>query len=354
MAAPSCSVVLASHELTEPFFESVQSALTALEACPGETECVVVLDGRPPGDRQLVLSRFSWAQGHLQVSCIPQGGLTRALIEGCNQARGAFIARLDVGDAMAANRLARQLDAISADPHCVLATSAVEVCGPRWEPLWVNRGTESLAGTPIRVDQRPATEGIAIDIPHHSAVMIRRSAYQAVGGYRSAFYFGQDWDLWYRLASTGRFVHLPQVLTRVRLFSEGLSSRHWREQREIAQLSLACHVARSTGQPETPLLQQAAAIRPKPKAKRWLPWDGRRAEGAYFIAEALRRNGDRRCHPYFREGIRHGFWKPRLWLRHIQSLGLTTYAIPEKAGNEKNEPDQLPTGKLRQKDTHHQ
>jgi hypothetical protein len=320
MAAPSCSVVLASHELTEPFFESVQSALSALEVCPDETECVVVLDGRPVADRQRVLARFFTERVPLQVICTPSGGLTSALIEGCRQARGAFIARLDVGDAMATVRLASQLEAINTDPHCVLATSAVEFCGPCWEPLWVNRGTESLAGFPTLVNRLPATDGLAMDIPHHSSVMIRRSAYEAVGGYRSAFYFGQDWDLWYRLAAVGSFVHLPQVLTRVRLFSEGLSSRHWREQRDIAQLSLACHVARSQGDPEMELLQQAAAIRPQPKAKRRLPWDGRRAEGAYFIAEALRRNGDWRCHRYFREALQHGFWKPKIWVRGAQCL----------------------------------
>lgn len=322
MSEPSCSVVLASHELTEPFYDSVNTALRALEQCSGDAECVVVLDGRPALDRQRVLDRFAPEGERLQVSCVPAGGLTRALITGCNRARGAFIARLDVGDAMEPDRLARQIEAISADPLCVLATSAVQICGPGWEPLWVNRGSESLAGAPTRVDHVPCSQGIAMDIPHHSSVMFRRSAYLAVGGYRSAFYFGQDWDLWYRLASAGSFVHLPDVLTRVRLFSAGLSSRHWREQQEIARLSLACHMARSQGKPEVALLQQAAAIRPKPKARRRLPWDGRQAEGAYFIAEALRRNGNQRCHRYFREALRHGFWKPRVWVRAIQSLNL--------------------------------
>ena len=322
MSERSCSVVLASHEITDAFEASVQSALDALSQVSDLGECVVVLDGRSAADREWVLDRFTPARDRMRVICVPPGGLTRALIEGCNRARGTCIARLDVGDAMAPDRLARQLEAISADPRCVLATSAVEVCGPRWEPLWVNRGTESLADVPTRVDHLPASQGLAMDIPHHSSVMIRRSAYNNVGGYRSAFYFGQDWDLWYRLAGAGSFVHLREVLTRVRLFSDGLSSRNWREQREIARLSLACHVARSQGQPDTELLQQAAAIRPKPKAKRLLPWDGRRAEGAYFIAEALRRNEDRSCHGYFREALRHGIWKPRVWARAIQSLSL--------------------------------
>ena len=320
MSEFSCSVVLASHEITDAFEASVESALEALSHCTSPGECVVVLDGRPAADRERVLDRFSAGRERLKVACVPAGGLTRALIEGCNRAQGTFIARLDVGDAMAPHRLKRQLEAISPDPQCVLATSDVGICGPRWERLWVNRGSEALAGIPTRVDQVPAAEGIAMDIPHHSSVMFRRDAYQAVGGYRSQFYFGQDWDLWYRLAGAGSFVHLPEVLTRVRLFSNGLSSRHWREQREIARLSLACHQARRHGAPEFDLLEQAALIRPRPRARRQLPWDGRRAEGAYFIAEALRRNGDRRCQGYFREALRHGLWKPRIWVRFLQSL----------------------------------
>jgi hypothetical protein len=100
--------------------------------------------------------------------------------------------------------------------------------------------------------------------------------------------------------------------------------RHrWREQRAIARLSLACHQARRSGQSEAPLLKQAATIRPRPPSRRFLPWDGRRAEGAYFIAEALRRNGDRRCRHYFLESLRNGFWKPRIWVRAVQALGIS-------------------------------
>jgi glycosyltransferase involved in cell wall biosynthesis len=323
MTKPSCSVVLASHELSDAFYDSVQSALTALSSCSEQGECIVVLDGRSEIDRQSVIRHFGFSGDHLKVICVPRGGLTRALIQGCSLASGDYIARLDVGDAMRHDRLARQIDALMDDPHCVLATSYVEYCGPRWEPLWLNRGSNTLVGSPIRVDQIPPIDGLLMDIPHHSSVMFRRDLYLLVGGYRSEFYFGQDWDLWYRLAQVGSFVHLPEPLTRVRLFTDGLSSRHWREQRRIASLSRACYQARSQGEPEDSLLQQASAIRPVPRSKSLFPWDGRRADGAYFIAEALRRNGDQRCHAYFMTALRHGFWKPRIWLRLFQSFALT-------------------------------
>lgn len=320
---PLVTVVIGCHQDGPELTGSLDS-ITAQHAAPS-WECLIVANGFfQAGD---CLQQRLATDRRFRLLHSPRLGLTEALILGCAQARGPFIARLDVGDAMAPDRLALQHKAMSSDPCCVLATSAVEICGPRWEPLWVNRGTESLLGAPTRVDQLPASQGIAMDIPHHSSVMIRRSAYEDAHGYRSAFYFGQDWDLWYRLASIGSFVHLPDVLTRVRLFSDGLSSRHWREQRKIACLSLACYVARSQGQPEITLLQQAALIRPRPKPKPLLclPWDGRRAEGSYFIAEGLRRNQDSRCYQYFLEALVHGFWKPKIWLRLMQASFLWIY-----------------------------
>jgi len=280
-------------------------------------ECIVVANGGfQPNARCRHL--FECDPRFRFLDC-KQRGLTAALALGCKQARGALIARIDVGDLMALERLEHQLKAFVIQSDLVLATSDVEICGPLWEHLRTD-SQPAATGIPQWVNTVPPSQGIAIDIPHHASVMFKREAYDAVGGYRSQFYFGQDWDLWYRLASKGTFVHLPEVLTRVRLFSDGLSSRHWREQREIARLSLACHVARNRGLVETELLQRAAAVLPISHRKRLLPWDGRRAEGAYFIAESLRRNGDRRCLQYFREALVYGFWKYRIWIRATQAL----------------------------------
>jgi glycosyltransferase involved in cell wall biosynthesis len=311
------SIVLGVHANPDRLLASLES----LRQQRGKVrwECLIVANGGfQPNQRCASLLQ---ADPRFRLLQCFQPGLTVALAMGCSEARGALIARLDVGDQMAPERLERQLQAFVQHPDLVLATSDVEICGPAWEHLRTD-SQAAATGVPMRVDTVPPEQGIAIDIPHHASVMFSRAAYEAGGGYRTAFYFGQDWDLWYRLSSQGTFVHLPEMLTRVRLFSDGLSSRHWREQRAIAKVSLACHLCRRSGSPEDQLLRQAAAIRPRSQCRWPLPWDGRRAEGAYFIAEALRRSRDHRCHHYFREALRHGFWKPRIWVRAAQSLGL--------------------------------
>ncbi|MDC3009376.1 glycosyltransferase [Synechococcus sp. AH-736-G20] len=311
------SVVLGAHSHCDRLVTSLESVCQQVGDLTWE--CLIVING--PFQPNPRFSELLRTDSRLRVLHSTKAGLTSALILGCQHANGPLIARLDVGDTMAPCRLQSQFEAFLKHSDLVLATSDVDICGPFWEPLRTD--TQDCASElPQWVNTVPVELGLSIDIPHHASVMFRRDAYEYVGGYRSSFYFGQDWDLWYRLASQGTFVHLPKVLTQVRLFSDGLSSRHWREQREIAKLSLACHIARNYGHPELQLLQQAASVLPKAKATISLPWDGRRAEGAYFIGEALRRNRDRRCRNYFRESIRYGFWKPRIWIRSFQSLFL--------------------------------
>jgi glycosyltransferase involved in cell wall biosynthesis len=312
------TVVMATHAGAEGLDQSLQSIFSQPDV---QLECLLLADGRLDSGSETILDAWLAREPRLQLLRLPKAGLTQALMLGCRQARGEWIARLDVGDAMAPQRLPRQVQLMRAYPDCVLVTSDVEVCGPAWEPLWLYERPEPMAA-PQRVDTVPSEQGIGLNIPHHASVLFRASAYRAAGGYRPAFYFGQDWDLWYRLADQGTFMHLPERLTRVRLFAKGISSRHWREQRAILQLALACNAARSRGESEQALLEQAAAIRPQPVPVQPPLFDGRRAEGAYLIAEALRRNRDRRCWPYFRQALRHGFWKPRVWVRALQALSL--------------------------------
>jgi glycosyltransferase involved in cell wall biosynthesis len=326
------SVVVASHRC-EPSLHQTLDSIAAQQHAP-PWECVIVSNG--PFQSDAALEQRLRHDPRFRLVHSPQQGLTRALRLGCSQARGELIARLDVGDAMTPERLQHQGRIFERHPDVVLCTSAVQVCGPQWEPIWIEQGTEPR-DHPLRADTLPTEKGIAVDIPHHASVMFRKQAYEQAGGYREQFYFGQDWDLWYRLALVGDLYVDSQVLTRVRLLANGISSRHRREQVAIARLSLACYGARRRGESEAGLLEQAALIRPQPSSsprrlRSWsLPWDGRVAEGNYFIAEALRRNGDCRCHRYFRVALRNGFWKGRIWIRALQSLSLLRATSPSGA-----------------------
>lgn len=326
MTRPQVSVVVGFAQAPlERLLDSLGSVLAQKGV---QLECVAVADGWPGVATMQALHALRRQDRRLRLVLQPHSGLTRALRRGCRLARGAAIARLDVGDRMLPGRLQQQWQLLQDHPGCVLVTCGVARYGPAWEPLDPGLPAPGQANTapplvPRWVNTLPPAAGIATDVPHHGSVLMRRSAYRRAGGYRSAFYYAQDWDLWYRLAQLGSFGHCPQTLYACRLFDGGLSSRHWREQRRLAALALQLYGARVAGLSERPWLEQARRIRPRARpfgSLAWIRWpDQRRAEGAYFIGERLRRLGDPRCRGYLRQALRQAPWLAKGWLRLLQA-----------------------------------
>ena len=323
---PQVSVVLGFAQAPcERLLDSLGSVLAQQGVV---LECVAVADGWPGVAVLQALHALRRSDPRLRLVLQPHGGLTRALRRGCRLARGEAIARIDVGDRMLPGRLQQQWQLLQDHPDCVLVTCGVARYGPAWEPLDPDHPapgdqTGVLPLVPRWVNTLPPAQGIATDVPHHGSVLMRRSAYRQGGGYRSDFYYAQDWDLWYRLALLGSFGHCPPILYGCRLFDSGLSSRHWREQRRLAVLALRLYGARVVGLSERPWLEQARRIRPRsrpPRSMAWSRWpDQRRAEGAYFIGERLRRLGDPRCRGYLRQALLQAPWLAKGWVRLLQA-----------------------------------
>lgn len=280
-----------------------------LDSILGQTmtdfELIVVDDGSNDG------TLASYARRDTRVRIIrheENRGLTRSLIEGCAAANGTYIARHDAGDISLPSRFARQ--AALLDAGAALVSCWTEYTGPELEPLWVARTVGVHQGHILRPDTAPHL----LDGPtHHGSVMFRRDVYERAGGYRDAFHYGQDFDLWYRLAALGTFDSVPEVLYRARITASSISSAAREEQMKLGALSLEAMKARRRGESEEPILARARAIgkatgRPN------------RADGLYFIGEALRRNGDPRARRYFREAIAASPLSARAWMRLAQSL----------------------------------
>ncbi len=308
---PAISVVMSVYERAEWLPASIQSVL---QQSFGDFEFLIINDGSQDPAVQATLEEYAATDGRIRLIHKKQNeGLTAALIDGCQQARGRYIARIDAGDRMRPERLARQKQVLDQHPDCHLVSAQVAFLGPDWEPLWIARG-EPDSPVPVWVLPSDPREKIQADIPHHGSTLFRKSAYDRVGGYRRAFYYGQDWDLWYRLAEIGTYFVVPQVLYEARLFPDAISLSHSRRQAQISRYSLAAHLARRQGQPEAPILAKAREIRPGtgPQVKR--------TNGYYFIGEALRRNRNPACRRYLWRAIQFDPCYFRAYYRWVQSL----------------------------------
>ena len=330
--APAISVVMGVCNDADILPETLASVLAQTER---DFEFIVVDDGSSDPRVGEILADVARRDARLRVVTKSNEGLTRALIDGCAAARGTYVARIDAGDVMAPDRLARQKAVLDAHPDVVLVTCWTEFCGPEWEPLYVERGAANVSDGPdgwIAPATFTAAEGYLVNGPtSHPSVMFRLDTYRAAGGYRWQFYYGQDGDLWGRLAERGPFAGVPAVLYRCRVFPEGLSMRNGERQRRLHQCLFGAIQARRAGASEEPHLQAAAAIRPPPRPAGAPPPRPRpRAEGWYFVGERLRRNGDPRAAKYFREACRRRPWGAKNWLRLLQCVRLAGCPAPQE------------------------
>jgi hypothetical protein len=131
------SVVIGTHEAGSELEETLASIAYQQEA--PLWECLIVANGRFQADATLDRRLASDPRFRLLHSQVP--GLTEALRLGCGQARGRWIARIDVGDVMEPNRLHHG----RSDLWPELGTHLGRSCG--WSGECAHRGNPHTSGT---------------------------------------------------------------------------------------------------------------------------------------------------------------------------------------------------------------
>ena len=171
----------------------------------------------PPTQQVKFWTRTRRRDNRVRVIHQENAGLTRALIRGCAAATGDFIARQDAGDVSLPGRLKSQVAVLRDREDCVFVSCWTDFVGPKMN-FYILREGRALQ-QPINILSSQAEWGVIDGPTSHPSVMFRTKQYTLCGGYRPEFYFGQDWDLWYRLASLGTFCTLQKTLCVCRITS---------------------------------------------------------------------------------------------------------------------------------------
>ena len=179
-----------------------------------EWELVVVDDGSTDDTAQQ-LEQFARQDRRVALIRQEHRGLTVSLNRAIAAAGGAYLARHDADDLSHPQRLERQVRYLERQPRVAAVGTAGEVIGAEGEilaPLATRR-----RGAAIRRGLRSARV-----TPIHGSMMMRRDALAAVGGYREAFRFSQDVDLWLRILERFEMANLPERLYQWRLNPQGV------------------------------------------------------------------------------------------------------------------------------------
>lgn len=291
-AGPRVSVVMGVYNAGGRLPDTLASILAQADV---ELELIAVDDGSTDGSAE-VLEVHASRDPRVRVLRQPRNlGLTRALVRGCAAARGEFIARHDTGDRCRPDWLATLLGHAESTPGAAIVSCGTRFIGPEGEIL------HDLVLDPADARARLLTlDPARIRGPAHGGTIFPRALYERVGGYRPAFYFAQDLDLWVRLAELGEHVVEPRILYESSITPGSISGRYRREQIATKRLIIECARRRRAGLPEEPVLRRAEAIRPDGRRSTRLD----RARALYFIGMCLRVRGSAEADGYFREALR--------------------------------------------------
>lgn len=263
--AVSVSVVMSVYNGEHTVASTIESILSQEGV---EFEFIIVNDGSTDGSGKII---ESYAASDSRIKLIDQHnlGLTRALINGCMEAKGQYIARQDCGDISLAKRLLEQKKVLDQQSGVVMVSCSTQFFSPLGDYLYTNSQTEIEAREGLKRKKVDQIKGP----PHHGSVMFRTNVYKKVGGYRKEFKVAQDIDLWTRLVEYGDHYSLSFTSFYNASFEKSSISSTKRElQFKTAEFIIECMKARELGLPEDIILQkleqQNSKVKLNPQSKR--------------------------------------------------------------------------------------
>jgi hypothetical protein len=194
------SVVLPVYNGAGDVEKAVQSVLA--QTCT-DFELIIINDGSKDASAQVLEGLHD---PRIRLYHQENMGLAATLNRGIGLAQGRYIARQDQDDLSHPERFARQVTFLEDHPNYDLLGSAAQI--------WVgDQPTERAHDHPT--DHAALSFELLFNNPFvHSAVMLRKSAVEAVGGYTidPARQPPEDYELWSRMARQGRVANLAERL----------------------------------------------------------------------------------------------------------------------------------------------
>ena len=202
--ATRVTVLLATHN-DEPFLGAAIDSVLAQTF--SDFELLIVLDASTDRSREII-ERYDDPRIRLLLN-ETNIGLGASLNRGLAIITSEYVARLDGNDLCFPERLARQVAYLDAHPEVAAAGSQATLI--------------DIAGRRVGVVHRPTTElgmrwhRIFGSPLVHSSVMFRTAiVWDVLGGYDERFRFGEDFDLWRRLAKGHGIRNLAETLVAYR------------------------------------------------------------------------------------------------------------------------------------------
>lgn len=216
MTNPRVSIILPVYNAAAYVAGAINSVLRQTLT---DFELIIINDGSTDGSAEIVKG-FSDERIKI-INNDSNLGLQLTLNKALKMAGGDYIARIDADDEWVdADKLKEQAAFLDNNRDCVLVGTGAIV---------VDRFEAELYRVVLpRTDHDIRQKMLAANQFFHSAVMIRRSALDKVGGYSEAIESKhvEDYDLWLRLGRVGSLYNLPLLALRYRDLGSSVSRQN--------------------------------------------------------------------------------------------------------------------------------
>lgn len=222
---PTVSVIIPVKDGAQYVGEALQSILDQDLA---DIEVIVVDDGSCD-DSAAIATSISDRDGRVKVVANHGKGIVDALNMGISLAQASLVARMDCDDVSLPDRLRLQVACFEADPDLQLLGTA---------GLQIDRDGKLLRPIDVPAGNDPLRDALARYNPMlHPTVMFRTEAVRRAGGYRRAFTYAEDYDLWLRLSETGKLANMEVPLVKLRSHPGQISRVKQDQQKAAAALA---------------------------------------------------------------------------------------------------------------------
>lgn len=201
---PLVSVIIPVYNGEQTIRETIASVLNQTFS---DLELIVINDGSQDSTLEIVSTIQDF---RINVFSYPNTGLAASRNRGISHAAGEYISFIDADDLWAPEKLEAQLKALQANSQAAVAYS--------WSDC-IDESSQFLrTGGHITINGDVYAKLLLVNfLENGSNPLIRRQAFDEVGGFDESLPAAQDWDMWLRLANRYHFVAVssPQVLYRI-------------------------------------------------------------------------------------------------------------------------------------------
>lgn len=223
---PTLSVIIPNFNHAR-YLEAALAAHLHQTAPPLE---IIVVDDASTDDSCAIVERVAARHATVRLVRLPRnGGVNAAMNRGLEAARGDYVCFSAADDLVTPDFAARSLEALARHPTAGFCFSDAAVMigdtgAVRHSPLYLSHGPCMLSPA----DMRQFLARTTYHLPSH-AILYRRDALLALGGFIEELRWVADWFANYVLAFRHGACYVPQVLAFYRISSDTYSARGARQ-----------------------------------------------------------------------------------------------------------------------------